>query len=236
MSSSSTGSIPEGYSINQVVPWGRGYEEYTRYFALGPEDEPRRILDCGGGPSDFTAERHLRGLPGCAADPLYHFPAEEIRRRIAETYPMVMEQAHRYQSAFVWEEFADVEDLGRRRMTTMERFLEDFGTGKTAGRYQAESLPRLPYEDTSFDLALCSHYLFLYSEQVDLETHWVSIREMLRVAPEARLFPLITLRGERSPYVEEILRRAAACGWRAEVERVGYEFQRGGNEMLRILR
>ena len=59
------------------------------------------------------------------------------------------------------------------------------------------ALPDLPFDDGAFDLALSSHLLFLYSEQFDLGFHVRALEEMLRVAAEVRVFPL--LQGGRLP-------------------------------------
>ncbi|MCL4261960.1 MAG: hypothetical protein KJ069_02025 [Anaerolineae bacterium] len=64
----------------------------------------------------------------------------------------------------------------------MARFLQDYEAGKADGRYQPISLPHLPFADGEFGLALCSHFLFLYSEQVSLDFHITAVREMVRVA------------------------------------------------------
>ena len=45
------------------------------------------------------------------------------------------------------------------------------------------------FADREFDLALCSHLLFLYSEQLTADFHLASIRELCRVAGEVRVFP-----------------------------------------------
>lgn len=45
----------------------------------------------------------------------------------------------------------------------------------------------------SFDLAVCSHLLFLYSEHLSEDFHVESIKELCRVAGEARIFPLLEL-------------------------------------------
>ena len=63
-----------------------------------------------------------------------------------------------------------------------------------------------------------------------------SIRELCRVAAEVRIFPLLTLAGSRSPFVDACLAEARACGREATTEPVDYEFQRGGREMFRITR
>ncbi len=51
-----------------------------------------------------------------------------------------------------------------------------------------------------------------------------------------RIFPLLALDGSRSPFVEACVAEARAAGAEAEMVRVPYEFQRGGNEMLRVRR
>ena len=37
--------------LNEVIPWGRSFEEYRRMFALSDADLAGRILGCGDGPA-----------------------------------------------------------------------------------------------------------------------------------------------------------------------------------------
>jgi hypothetical protein len=64
----------------------------------------------------------------------------------------------------------------------------------------------------------------------------LAVREMCRVAAEVRLFPLLTLAGERSPYVDQTERELRSLDFSVFIENVPYEFQRGGNQMMRIRR
>jgi hypothetical protein len=98
-------------------------------------------------------------------------------------------------------------------------------------------LPNFPFSDGEFDLALCSHFLFTYSNVLSLEFHLDAIRELCRVAPEVRVFPLIGQFGAAySPHVFEVLSRLGAEGYECKIEQVPYEFQKGGNEMVRVRR
>jgi SAM-dependent methyltransferase len=223
-----------GLTLEQVVPWGRSYEEYLALFDLAPEDLGRRILGCGDGPAAFNAELTRRGGAIVSVDPLYRFSAEEIRRRIAETSRTVLDQVRCHQGDYRWEAMRSVEHLGAVRMLAMERFLADFEDGRRAGRYIAAELPALPFADQQFDLALSSHFLFLYSGQLSAEFHVDAIQEMLRVAREVRVFPLLTLDGARSPHVAAVCDRLRCNGFRLAVKPVAYEFQRGACEMLVI--
>ena len=76
-------------------------------------------------------------------------------------------------------------------MAAMRRFLEDFPAGLEKGRYHPDALPLLGFEDSQFDLALSSHFLFTYSEQLSADFHVAAIKEMCRVADETRVFPLL---------------------------------------------
>jgi len=115
----------------------------------------------------------------------------------------------------------------------MRTFLADYSSEKRDERYIAAALPVLPFEDHSFDLALCSHFLFLYTEQLSEEFHLEAIREMCRVADEVRIFPLLTLDGHRSGYLPAIVRQLRES-WEVSIQTVPYEFQRGGNQMMRV--
>ena len=222
------------FTLEQVVPWGRSFDEYRRMFALSGDDLARRILGCGDGPASFNAQATCRGAVVTSCDPIYQWDASQIRERIAVTYDQILDQARRNADEFVWESIASVDELGAVRMAAMQEFLDDYSHGKAAGRYLPAELPTLPFEDSSFDLALCSHLLFLYSLQLDEEFHHRSIRELCRVAREVRIFPLLALGGERSPYIDRVMARIRADGQDVSIERVPYEFQRGGNEMMRI--
>jgi hypothetical protein len=223
-----------GFTLDKVVPWGRSYDEYISMFALTEAELKLRILGCGDGPAAFNSELTQRGGNIISIDPVYTFDAEQIRGRIAETYDTVMTQMHKNHDDYVWDVISSVDQLGIIRMSAMETFLADFEAGKQAGRYIPGDLPLLPFKNGEFDIALSSHFLFLYSAHLSAELHLQSLLEMLRVSSEVRVFPLLTLNGAMSPYLQFVIEKLENLGFGAEIKRVSYEFQRGGNEMLII--
>lgn len=74
----------------------------------------------------------------------------------------------------------------------------------------------------------------LYSDILSLEFHQRAVEEMCRVASEARIFPLLNYNAKLSPFVEPLLKVLADAGYNTSVQVVPYEFQRGGNQMLRV--
>ncbi len=222
------------FSIDQVIPWGRTLDEYEAMFSLSPQDKAGRILGCADGPASFNAEMTVQGCRVVSADPLYAFASEVIAQRGRETFELVLDQTRRNRQDFVWDRIDSPEALGQLRMEAQQLFLEDFPCGRADGRYIDASLPDLPFSDGVFDLALCSHFLFLYSQQFDLEFHVLAMQEMLRVAREVRVFPLLQLGGAPSPHVQGVVAACRAAGMRAELVSVNYEFMRNGNQMLRV--
>lgn len=215
----------------QIVPWGRNLEEYQRMFSLNPStDLPRRILGCGDGPASFNMEWTKLGGQVTSLDPIYYFTRAEIEQRIAETYTTVLEQTSANREKFVWQAIASPEELGRIRMATMQNFVKDYEAGRAAGRYIPGELPVIPFPDQSFDLALSSHFLFLYSENLTLDFHLSAIREMLRVAGEVRIFPLLDVNAQESRHLHGVIEALQAH--KPKIMPVNYEFQRGGNQML----
>ena len=203
-------------------------------FALSAADLRRRIVGCGDGPASFNAELTALGGDVVSVDPMYAFSGAVIERRVEETFEVVMDQVRRNPDDFVWTHVPSIEELGRRRMGAMRRFIRDYPSGTDRGRYVDASLPELPFSDRSFDLGLSSHFLFLYSEQFDLAFHLDALREMLRVAAEVRVFPLLQVGGAPSPHVPGAVEAMRSDGVDAAVEPVPYEHMRGGNRMLRL--
>ncbi|MCE2475299.1 MAG: hypothetical protein J4F47_06925 [Alphaproteobacteria bacterium] len=105
--------------------------------------------------------------------------------------PALTAERHR----FVWDFCGDTSRLLTTRRQAAERFFTDYSRGGGSGWYVCGELPRLPFATSSFDLALCSHLLFLYSRELGLEFHLHTLLELARVAAEVRVFPMISLDG-----------------------------------------
>jgi hypothetical protein len=222
------------FTLSEIVPWGRSYDEYISMFSLSPADLKQKILGCGDGPACFNSILSSKGGSIVSVDPAYSFSAEELGKRIEQTYEVVLEQTRKNRDEFIWENISSVEELGRIRMAAMESFLKDFENGKAEGRYIAGSLPKLPFNDKEFGIALCSHFLFLYSEQLSEEFHTAAIKELCRVAPEVRIFSLLELGAKKSRHLKPVAAVLEKEHYQIEIKKVPYQFQKGGNEMIII--
>jgi hypothetical protein len=218
--------------LSGVVPWGRSFNEYQEMFSLSEDDLNKKILGCGDGPACFNADLTKAGGNVVSIDPIYQFTRRQIRSRIEQVYPQIMEQVSKNTADYVWKTIADVEALGKVRMQAMEIFLRDYEPGMKSGRYINACLPELPFADNTFDLALCSHYLFLYSEQVNESQHISAMKALCRVAKEVRVYPLLSLENMESPHLQAVTFALRQQGIEISFQEVLYQFQKGANKML----
>jgi hypothetical protein len=220
--------------LDRVVPLGRSLDEYVQMFDLTEADLQKTILGVGDGPASFNAEGTKLGYQIQSIDPLYAFAAAEIKSRFDAVVDNIIQQIKNTSGDWVWSYHKSVEQLRSSRQRSMELFCQDYEQGKAVGRYAIAALPDLSTLDRIYELGLCSHFLFLYSDHLDEAFHFAGICEMLRVCREVRIFPLLTLNLQPSPYLPSLLKRFSKVGYTCEIQKVAYELQRGGNEMLKI--
>lgn len=220
--------------LERVVPFGRSLDEYVKIFDLTARDLSKTILSVADGPASFNAEGTKLGYRIKSIDPLYNFSAEQIRNRFDEVVDGIIEQVERTPDDWVWTYHSSPSGLRANRERAIRLFCDDYKDGKEQGRYEIGELPGLKYRDCEYELGLCSHFLFLYSDHFDRAFHLNSILEMLRVCQEVRIFPLLTLMLQPSPHLKTIVEHLERKGYNCEISKVAYELQRGGNEMLEI--
>lgn len=220
--------------LEKVIPFGRSLDEYKAMFTLSDTDLGRKIVGIGDGPASFNAEMYALGKTVVSVDPLYAFRADEIENQFYAVVDNIIDQVKSSPDDWAWSYHRSPEHLKENRVNVLRRFVADYEKGKAEGRYIVGELPTLDLADRQFQLAVCSHFLFLYSDHLTYEFHRASVLEMTRVASEVRIFPLLTLALTQSPYVQPLIEELRSLGFVASVEKVSYELQRGGNEMLRI--
>ena len=222
------------FDFGGAVPaWGRSAAEYEAFFALSDVPSSARVLDCGGGPSSFAAEWGGTGRFVVAVDPIYRFSGRNLEIDFERTGTRMLAGTRKARERFLWNQYGSPEAVIQLRRDVLRTFLRDFRSGTAGGRYVSGSLPGLPFEAGSFDLVLCSHLLFLYTAEFDLNTHLSFLRELLRVGREIRVFPLFDLAGKPSRHLNAVIQTLLRS---ATVERVPvpFEFRRGDSNMLRI--
>jgi ubiquinone/menaquinone biosynthesis C-methylase UbiE len=225
--------MPNHFDLGGLVhPWGRNAGEYEAFFNLSDVSASARILDCGAGPASFAAEWGRRGRFVVAADPAYGRPKSEIAADFPATAERMLAGMLKARDRFRWDHYGTPERVIETRRAALDKFLDDFQSLASRGRYVAARLPELPFPPDLFDLVLCGHLLFLYSNELHTASHLAFIKEMLRVGREVRIFPLLDMDGRPSIHVEAVLH--APLSARMELVMVPFEFRIGDSRMLRL--
>ena len=213
---------------------GRTWKEYIKMFNLKREDLINgRILDCAAGASSFTAQMSKQGYDAIALDILYDNDPDVLLDKYNDHMEVLIDGLTSVDS-FVWNFFSDIEDLKEERDNACREFIEDYSKYK-GKRYIKADLSNLPFPDNGFSMVLCSHLLFIYDHRLDYSFHLKTIKEMLRVtSKDVRIYPLVKNKGLKSDFVNRIVNDLHDVD--IEIVKVDYEFRKGGNEMLRIVK
>lgn len=126
--------------------------------------------------------------------------------------------------------------LRESRTTSLKKFISDYAKGIKEKRYIKAQLPKLPFDDKSFDLVLSANLLFYYHDRFDYSFHLGSILELLRVSSnEVRIFPVQLPDAAFPDYLNTLIETVKGRMQKnilANIETVQHEFRRGVNKML----
>ncbi|MDO9097429.1 MAG: hypothetical protein Q7U60_04840 [Candidatus Methanoperedens sp.] len=221
-------------NLKNIALVGRTFEEYYNMFNLDDLSGNEIILDVASGVSSFCAEANRQGLNVTASDKIYSLNPHEIEQKCKQDLDMIIKQVPDIADLFVWNYFKDIESLKNQREKAYKLFIEDFRKYGTR-RYVPVEYPATDFGSDQFDISLLSHFLFLYEEHLSYDFHKSTILELLRItSKEIRIFPIVNLKGEKSIYVELIMRDKDFGCFQISINRVGYEFMKNGNEMMVI--
>ncbi len=224
--------------IDRIAFIGRTYDEYVKIFDLD-EQMPAggRVLDCPAGASSFTAEAYLKGIDVTACDIMYNIHADELFEKGDKDIQHVFEKFDEVSHLYTWSYYKNKDDVISRRKRALELFIHDFRKGLATGRYVRAELPELPFPDKHFSLVLSGHFLFLYSDRLELDFHMKCLKELVRVCSgEVRVFPLVGLDAKPYLHLDDVITSLENTGANVEITKTPFEFQTGSSKIMILTR
>jgi hypothetical protein len=226
------------FQLARVAFYGRTLLEYLKMFYIDVIDHLKRynrILDCPLGASSFVAESNNKyevNTVGC--DPLFDKDLRILQKQGEEDIEYVVNRVSVAPELYNWDFYSSTEELRDYRKLALEQFISDYNLGKESKRYVKAELPKLPFDDKSFDLVLSGHFLFTYSHKFEFSFILSSIIELFRVCSrEVRIYPLQKSSLEPYEHMTDLLcTLRKQCGITYNIVPVPFEFQKGSNKML----
>ena len=195
------------------------------------------LSDCPSGAPSFTAELNTNNqnsnikVIGC--DPLFDRNLEYLKRKGQEDISYIIEKVKSSFNLYNWDYYKTLENLREQRTLALTRFALDYNQGKKEERYIKAELPKLPFDDKSFDLVLSGHFLFTYANKFDFEFHKASLLELFRIcAKEVRIYPIQQRMLQSYSNMKELISVFDEHDIKYEFLPVPFEFQKGSNKML----
>jgi hypothetical protein len=147
--------------LDRVAFYGRTLSEYIRMFRIDDIDHLKkyRILDCPSGASSFVAEAHNKhGINTVGCDPLFDKDPKILQEQGEKDIEYVVERVSLSPNLYKWDFYSSVEGLRNFRKLALNQFISDYRLGIGRRRYVKAELPKLPFDDRSFDLVLSGHF------------------------------------------------------------------------------
>jgi hypothetical protein len=230
MASSTPGPPPE--PIGDVVITPRPLSDYRNMFLLDDHDLlAGPILDCPGGASPFGVQVRARGGVVTSVDPIYQQAPQVVIARTRADLDRTAAWVAAHPTNFDWSYLGSPQAVQRAFEVSAELFATDYTPD--GQRYVAAELPRLPFGDRRFRLALSGFLLFAYPDRFDLDWHVASLLELVRVtAGEVRVYPLVDTVGRAYPWLDEVRGALAERAVHSELRAARCAWQPGGDRLL----
>ena len=221
-------------NLKKIALIGRTFEEYYKMFDLNSSLKNELILDVASGVSSFCAEANAKGYDVTASDIIYASSPKDIEQKCRQDLDEVIKQMPGLVDLFVWDFFKNIRGLKAQREKAYKLFIEDFKKHGTK-RYLPVEYPATDFKDGQFFISLVSHLLFLYEDRINYDLHKKIILELIRITSnEIRIFPLVNLKGNKSPFVDALMHDTDFERFKISVKKVDYRFMKNGNEMMVI--
>ncbi len=225
------------FQLDKVAFYGRTLLEYLKMFRINDIDHLKRyhrILDCPSGASSFVAEANRYGINAVGCDPLFDKDLRILQKQGEEDIEYVVKRVSLAPNLYNWDFYSSIEELRNYRKLSLEQFVSDYNLGRQRRRYVKAELPKLPFDDKSFDLVLSGHFLFTYSHKFEFSFILSSILELFRVCSrEVRIYPLQKSSSDPYEHMTDLLYTLIKqYGISYHIVPVPFEFQKGSNKML----
>ncbi|KEF37786.1 hypothetical protein M670_03092 [Schinkia azotoformans MEV2011] len=228
----------ELYAQSGVAMTCRSYQEYKEMFML-KEGLLRngRILDIASGASSLTAELNQKGYEAIAVDPLYTLTSEEIYDLGKKEIKIASQKLSQNENLFIWDNYKSLKHHDEIRERSLNQFIESYREDNNKEKYISATLPFLPFDNDTFSLVFCNHFLFLYREQFDYKFHLDAINEMIRITQKGGsilIYPLVDFKDGIYLHLNKLIDDISEIGINIKINKTEFRFLPSATNFLTI--
>ncbi len=222
--------------MKKFVLWGHHLKDYIEMFDLSGEDLSRNILEYGSGATSFNVEMLESGHHVTSCDRMFSKSKDELMRDVFDTFDSTINEMKVKSTQYQLKSEEEIDQLITSRREGIDRFFSDYEQGVSEKRYIASNdRTSLPFNDYQFGLGLVSHHLFVNYDEQGVDEHVQLIEEMVRVAGEVRVFPLLDKNAKISSLLGPVMLELQKKQLGVEIRQVNSMLKRAGNAMLRVM-
>lgn len=217
--------------VTKQLAWAYNLADYESFFALTEQDKQGKILDCNAGATCFTAQMRRAGKEVIAFDPLYRLPLNELKAVFEQAKRDLCTKIHIQLKYDQWAHYFTLQEIQEMQEENIATFFEHFE--KEKNYYCSDNLLDLPFEDQTFDLALCANFLCDTNYSPDFMGFINNIKTLARIAKEVRVFPLLDKDHEVSSYLPPFVADFQK-DYILDIQEVPFDLQQNATEVLSI--
>ena len=228
----------ELYAQSGVAMTCRSYQEYKEMFMLKEGLLSNgRILDIASGASSFTAELNQKGYEAIAVDPLYTLTSEEMYDLGKKEIKIASQKLSQNENLFIWNDYKSLKHHDEIRERSLNQFIESYREDNNKEKYISATLPFLPFDNDTFSLVFCNHFLFLYREQFDYKFHLDAINEMIRITQKGGsilIYPLVDFKDGIYLHLNKLIDDISEIGINIKINKTEFRFLPSATNFLTI--
>jgi hypothetical protein len=220
--------------MREALLCGYHIDDYRQMFGLVDADFNASLLEYCSGVTAVNAELHARHQSMTSCDPWFANDLTHLEQLAHSNFKAAVHALQQRSPQSNSSHQTALAALIDTRRKGIEAGLNDYESGRSQKRYLPLENHRLPFDDFMFDIALCANWFFSDIKQQDVEFHVDSIRELVRVAKEVRIFPLVGENGEPSSLLGPTLLKLQQANFGVEIRKVDVHAPMNGDAMLRV--
>ncbi|MEJ9371850.1 hypothetical protein, partial [Schinkia azotoformans] len=168
---------------------------------------------------------------------LYTLTSEEVYDLGKKEIKIASQKLSQNENLFIWDNYKSLKHHDEIRERSLNQFIESYREDNNKEKYISATLPFLPFDNDTFSLVFCNHFLFLYREQFDYKFHLDAINEMIRITQKGGsilIYPLVDFKDGIYLHLNKLIDDISEIGINIKINKTEFRFLPSATNFLTI--